>query len=96
MGDPEQENSATIDLGEEEAWVLHAALLDHLDQQADGESREPVAVDLLEQVEEGQTLLLERDRVELLREILAEYLAGAPLRDRAICRAVLREVREDL
>ncbi|MFB6220107.1 MAG: hypothetical protein ABEH90_01595 [Halolamina sp.] len=94
MADPEHEDGVTLDLGDEEEWVLHAALLDHLDQRAD--DHEPDAVELLERLENGELLVLGRDQLELIRKILSEYLAGAPLRDRATCRNVLSEVREKL
>lgn len=97
MADPEHENGVTLDLAAEEEWVLHAALLDHLDRKADGdEEHEPAAVEVLERLEDGETLVLERQRLETVRDVLSEYLAGAPLRDRAICRNVLSDVRDGL
>jgi len=97
MANPEHENGATLDLGAEEEWVLHAALLDHLDREADADREEaPEAVSLLEQLEERDELILGRGRLELVRDVLSEYLAGAPLRDRAVCRGVLSEIRDEL
>lgn len=97
MANPEHENGVTLDLSEEEEWVLHAALLDHLDRQADGDTDEkPEAVSLLEQLEDDGELVLEHGWLQLVRDVLSEYLAGAPLRDRATCRSILSEIRESL
>lgn len=97
MANPKHENGATLDLGAEEEWVLHAALLDHLDRQADAEDEEESeAISLLDQLEERDELIVGRKRLELVRDVLSEYLAGAPLRDRAVCRGVLSEIREEL
>jgi hypothetical protein len=97
MANPEHENGVTLELSEEEEWVLHAALLDHLDRQADGDTdEEPKAIPLLEQLEADDELVLVREHLALARDVLSEYLAGAPLRDRATCRSILSEIREKL
>lgn len=96
MPDPEHENGATLDLGEEEEWVLHAALLEHLDRQAEGGKQEANAVELVDQLEDDADLVVGETELELVQRVLSEYLAGAPLRDRAICRGVLTQVREEL
>lgn len=97
MANPEHENGVTLELGEEEEWVLHAALLDHLDRQAANDAEDaPEAVTLLEQLEADDELVIARDRLDLIKAVLSEYLAGAPLRDRAICRSVLSEIRDSL
>ncbi|MEF8801433.1 MAG: hypothetical protein V5A38_04685 [Halolamina sp.] len=97
MANPEHENGVTLELSEEEEWVLHAALLDHLDRQADGGTdEEPEAIPLLEQLEADDELVLVREHLALARDVLSEYLAGAPLRDRATCRSILSEIRENL
>lgn len=96
MPGPEHENSVTLDLGEEEEWVLHAALLEHLDQQAEGGTREPDAVALVDQLEADAELEVGATELQLVQRVLSEYLSGAPLRDRAICRGVLTQVREEL
>lgn len=97
MANPEHENGVTLDLSEEEEWVLHAALLDHLERQADENIGEkPEAVTLLEGLEDDNQLVLGDGWLELVRDVLSEYLAGAPLRDRATCRSILNEIRESL
>jgi len=106
MADPKHDDGARLDLGDEEQWVLHAALLDYLDRRADdatdGETT-PLdevdgddAVELLDALEDDEPLRLDREGLLLVRELLSEYLAGAPLRDRATCRSVLSEVRDEL
>ena len=96
MPGPEHENGVTLDLGDEEEWVLHAALLDHLDSQADGVDSHPPAVELVDQLEGDEDLVVHETELGVIRDVLSEYLAGAPLRDRAICRGVLTQVREEL
>jgi hypothetical protein len=96
MPGPEHENSVTLDLGEEEEWVLHAALLEHLDQQAEGGDHGSEAVTLVDQLEADGELVLSDRELQLVQRVLSEYLAGAPLRDRAICRGVLTQVRKGL
>ena len=120
MADPKHDDGARLDLGDEEQWVLHAALLDYLDRRADeatgspggdaGAEPSPAALDeeatpdqeseavvvLLDALEDDEPLRLDREGLLLVRELLSEYLAGAPLRDRATCRSVLAEVRDEL
>ena len=96
MAGPEHENGVTLDLGGEEEWVLHAALLDHLDRQADGIDEQTPTVEVVEQLEADGELVVGRSELELIRDVLSEYLAGAPLRDRAICRGVLTQIRKEL
>jgi hypothetical protein len=115
MADPRHDDGARLDLGAEEQWVLHAALLQYLDRNTPeldesdldvtGErtptSVEPEpdcenAVELLEALEDDEPLHLDRESLRLVRELLSEYLAGAPLRDRATCRSVLAEIRDRL
>lgn len=115
MADPKHDDGARLDLGDEEQWVLHAALLQYLDRRAeeassagidagsppapeegDADEETENAIALLEALESGEALCLERESLLLVRELLSEYLAGAPLRDRATCRSVLAEVRDEL
>ncbi|QKY20371.1 hypothetical protein B4589_008255 [Halolamina sp. CBA1230] len=110
MVDPRHDDGARLDLGDEEQWVLHAALLDYLDRRAEettdaeaetapaplDEADGDDAVELLDALEDDEPLRLDREGLLLVRELLSEYLAGAPLRDRATCRSVLAEVRDEL
>jgi len=112
MADPRHDDGARLDLGDEEQWVLHAALLDYLDRRASeptgdaGSSPAPLdretdtddeaALELLDALEDDEPLRLDRGELLLVRELLSEYLAGAPLRDRATCRSVLADVRDEL
>ncbi|KPN29609.1 hypothetical protein SY89_00323 [Halolamina pelagica] len=119
MADPKHDDGARLDLGDEEQWVLHAALLQYLDERTDeatestpddhgfpdppaGEDEPPAgeksaaAIDLLDALEGEEPLRLDREALLLVRELLSEYLAGAPLRDRATCRSVLAAVRDEL
>jgi len=96
MPDPEHEKSVTLDLGEEEEWVLHAALLEHLDQQAESGTQGSEAITLVDKLEADSELVVGDRELQLVQRVLSEYLAGAPLRDRAICRGVLTQVRKEL
>ncbi|GAB7094684.1 hypothetical protein JCM30237_18370 [Halolamina litorea] len=113
MADPKHDDGARLDLGDEEQWVLHTALLQYLDRRAEGgadagpstapvgddagmEAESETAVELLTRLESEDALCLDRESLLLVRELLSEYLAGAPLRDRATCRSVLAEVRDEL
>lgn len=119
MADPKHDDGARLDLGDEEQWVLHTALLQYLDKRAE-EATAPTggvdvdrvpapaddemvpdeeaadALDVLDALEDNPPLRLDRETLLLVRELLSEYLAGAPLRDRASCRSVLAEVRDQL
>ena len=120
MADPKHDDGARLDLGNEEQWVLHAALLNYLDRRADeatgatgsdagtepstaaldgeatADEESEAAVELLAALEGDEPLRLDHEALLLVRELLSEYLAGAPLRDRATCRSVLAEVRDEL
>lgn len=86
----------TLDLSREELWVLHAGVLDYLEREADQGNPTPDAVDLLNTVEDVTCPVLDRSGLHLVRTILVEYMADAPLRDRATCRSVLSEIRRAL
>ncbi|WP_049980678.1 DUF7853 family protein [Halolamina rubra] len=118
MADPKHDDGARLDLGDEEQWVLHAALLQYLDERTDDttepaaddggfpdsadeeepamEGKPAAALELLDALEGDEPLRLDREALLLVRELLSEYLAGAPLRDRATCRSVLAAVRDEL
>lgn len=90
------DNPVSLDLSREEAWVLHRGLLDYLEREAGEGNPAPNAVDLLETLEDATCPILDPEGLRLVRTILIEYMADAPLRDRATCRSVLSEVRRAL
>lgn len=76
-----------VDCSREEAWVLHAAMLDHVERTV-GAGRSPDrAMAVVERVEACEPLD-PTDRA-LVREALTAYLPDAPARDRRPGRAVL-------
>jgi hypothetical protein len=85
--DPPEPDASGVAFSREEAWVAHAALLDACDRAAEtGEDvaryRRP-----LRDIEQGRPL--DPSEVALLRDALVEYLGDAPIRDRALGRALL-------
>jgi hypothetical protein len=84
---PPGTDTSGVAFSREEAWVAHAALLDACDRAAEtGEDvaryRRP-----LRDIEQGRPL--DPPAVALLRDALVEYLGDAPIRDRALGRALL-------
>ncbi|ESS02903.1 MAG: hypothetical protein A07HR67_02410 [uncultured archaeon A07HR67] len=84
---PPGTDASGVAFSREEAWVAHAALLDACDRAAEtGEDvaryRRP-----LRDIEQGRPL--DPPEVALLRDALVEYLGDAPIRDRALGRALL-------
>lgn len=78
------------DLSREEAWVVHAVLLAAIEAaEEDGEdaSRE---IAILHAVEDGRDL--DDDARERVRQVVLEYLADAPLRDRSVARNLVVEL----
>lgn len=96
MTTPARGSRTTLDLDREEAWVLHAGLLEHLQREAEDGNPAPVAVALLTALESETNPVLGGEELRLVRSVLVEYMADAPLRDRAICRGVLAELRRVL
>jgi hypothetical protein len=76
-----------VDCSREEAWVLHAAMLDHVERTVDAGRSPDRAMGVVERVEACEPLD-PADRV-LVREALTAYLPDAPGRDRRPGRAVL-------
>lgn len=87
-GDP-----VTLELTLDEAWVLHTGLLRHLKREAERENPAPEALSLLATLEHQTSPVVDADGLRLVRQVLVEYMADAPLRDRAACRSILGEVR---
>jgi len=77
-----------VDCSREEAWVLHAAVLDHIERTVAADRSPDRAVAVLERVEACGPLNPGARR--LVRDALVAYLDGdAPERDRAPGRALL-------
>ena len=84
----------TIDLAlsREEAWVAHAALLDACERAVDaGEDASPYRRPL-DRIEREADL--DSDGTASLRDALVDYLGDAPVRDRALGRALLRRTAD--
>lgn len=84
---PPDPDTGGVAFSREEAWVAHAALLDACDRAAEtgddaGPYRRP-----LRDIEQGRAL--DPPEAALLRDALVEYLGDAPIRDRALGRALL-------
>ena len=90
------DSRVTLDLGPEEAWVLHASLLDYLEREADAGNPAPAALSLLRTLERATSPELDLEGLRLVQTVLVEYMGDAPLRDRATCRAILARVRGSL
>lgn len=90
------DSPVTLDLSREEAWVLHASLLGYLEREADAGNPASDALSLLRTLERATCPVLDRSDLQLVRTVLVEHMADAPLRDRATCRSILSEVRQAL
>lgn len=90
MTAPAHENPAALEFTREEAWVVHAALLESVEAALDAGEESPAEIGLLRELEGDATY----DTVELtlVRDALVSYLGDAPLRDRAPGRAALRNI----
>ena len=88
------DSPVTLDLSREEVWVLHTSLLDYLEREADDGNPAPDALSLLRTLEREQPPVLDQASLRLVRTVLVEHMADAPLRDRATCRSILTAVRK--
>lgn len=84
-----------LDFSREEAWVVHAALLARIGRLTEDGKEAAAECRTLRKLE-AERPQFETDEAELLFEALGEYLADAPLRDRAPGRAALDSVRKTL
>jgi hypothetical protein len=89
---PPHDDSVRLPSSTAEAWVAHVALLDAYERAVDAGEDGSRHGEALEQIEAG--CALDRAGRVLLCEALVEYLADAPLRDRAVGRTLLRRTRE--
>ncbi|XVH30220.1 hypothetical protein ACNS7O_07310 [Haloferacaceae archaeon DSL9] len=85
------DKATTLECSLDEAWVVHAALVDAIDAARDDGSNAASTCELLEAVEAG-TLHFRSTELRLLRDVLISYLGDAPLRDRAAAREILGRV----
>jgi len=76
-----------LDCSREEAWVLHAAVLDHVERLVTADRSPDRAMAILDRVEACEPLDA-TDR-KLVRDALSTYLDDAPERDRAPVRQML-------
>lgn len=90
------DSPVTLDLSREEAWVLHSSLLGYLEREADADNPAPEALSVLRTLERATCPVLDRSGLRIVRTVLIEHMADAPLRDRATCRSILSEVRRAL
>ncbi|GAB3415377.1 hypothetical protein GCM10027435_11440 [Haloparvum alkalitolerans] len=87
---PAHDDPTAPDLGREEAWVAHVALLAATEEAVEAGAESPPELDALATLEGDG--LFDGDELRLLRDALVTYLGDAPLRDRAPGRAALRSV----
>ena len=87
MNQPTHNGPAGLGLSREEAWVLHAAVLDYVDAELDADNTPEREAALLDAIEASADL--DDDDVTRLSELLARYLDDAPEADRPHARAIL-------
>ena len=87
MPAPIRDRTRLLDVTREEAWVVHAALMEQL-QADDDRDPDAVEVDALGALEDARRFNYEE--LHAVREALVEYLVDAPLRDRPAGRTALR------
>ncbi|MFC6786965.1 hypothetical protein ACFQFH_14075 [Halobaculum halobium] len=91
MANPVEGERRTLAFSREEAWVVHAALLDGVRTAVeDGNSAEGYPeLDALRAIEGGRERF-DREEAGVIHGALKTYLGGAPKRDRAPGQAALR------
>ena len=85
---PTRERCVTVDLTREQSWMLHAALVDHIDRAIDDGRTPSDAIDALKHVE-GDETCLDASQRSLVRDAVVSFLDDAGARDRATGGAVL-------
>jgi len=90
MTPPTNGDRIRLALSRDEAWIAHAALLDAGAAAVAAGDDAPPQCRPRRRIERGRAL--SPADAELLREALIDYLADAPVRDRASGRALLRRV----
>lgn len=91
MVEPVEGGWRTLAFSREEAWVVHAALLDRVQRavEADGTAEGYPELDALTAIEDGRERF-DSEEVSVVRRALEAYLRRAPPRDLAPGRAALR------
>jgi len=87
------DHAASLDLTRQEAWVIHAALLDHIERSLAEGDEAPQSVSLLERMEADGDAFTPA-QLRLLREALAEYLVDPPARDRPTAERLLVAIED--
>jgi hypothetical protein len=88
-------NQGVLDLTASEAWVVHAAVLAHVERELEHGSTPTAAIDLLHAVE-ADTDDFSQSQLQLLVDVLSTYLDDAPPADREPGRRALASVRSVL
>ena len=94
MPAPVRDRTTLLDVSREEAWVVHAALIERLRTQDERDPHAP-AVDALRALETAPERFT-GEEVRAIRDALVEYLVDAPLRDRPPGRRALRRTEAAL
>ena len=92
---PTHNRPAPLDLSDEDAWVLHAALTGALDRALDGGETPRDVRSLVLRVEAGETAF-DVDTLRFIADVLAAHLDDAPDRDREAAARLLGQVRDAL
>lgn len=87
--------AVSLELTRREAWVVHAALLGHIERSLDEGDESPLAVSLLEAIERDGRAFDETE-LRLLRDALAEHLIDPPVSDRPTAERLLAAVEDAL
>ncbi|WP_313693154.1 hypothetical protein [Halorarum halobium] len=89
MPAPVRDGTTLLEVSREEAWVVHAALMEQLRTAAADRDPDAVEVDALDRLDDARDRFT-LEQVRAIRDALVEYLVDAPLRDRQPGRRALR------
>ena len=95
MAEPVEGGWRTLAFSREEAWVVHAALLDRVKRAVESgdDSDGYPELDAMAAIEAGRERY-DPEEIAVIREALEPYLLGAPPRDLAPGRAALRRATD--
>ncbi len=88
-------NRSVLDLSHREAWVVHAAILAHIEREQNDGADPTAAIDLLYVVEAGDDDF-DQSQLRQLVDALSTYLDVAPAADQTPCERVLANARQAL